>query len=104
MCRGLFACAELPTGRRDLTAFDSGPARRADLMGSRFGELGNIEDFRHDRPERLSAAVVGIEQLLNRRTNHCPKRSLFGTHVDQGDEGIDDFTLKMVTNTACRSR
>ncbi len=61
-------------------------------MGSRSGELGNIEDLRHDGPERRSAGVVRVEQLLNRRTDHCPKRSFFGTHVDQRDEGIDDLT------------
>ena len=61
-------------------------------MGSRPGELRNIEDLCHDRPERVSVGVVRVEQLLNRRTDHCPKRSLFGSHVDEGDQGIDNLT------------
>src|SRR5262245_274426 len=61
------------------------------LADSRHSELRNIEDLGYNRPERLSAGVIRTKQLLNRCTDHRPKRSFFGTHVDQTHKGLHDL-------------
>ena len=57
-------------------------AHRLGLLDWGSGELRNVENLGDDRPERVGGRVVRAEQLLNRRTDHCTKWSLCGSHVD----------------------